>query len=467
MKNSLKFVWQDVSRYLWHHAHDLVSIKEGTDEFGTIASIRSGIPIRGANVWILICSAMLASIGLDVNSTAVIIGAMLISPLMTPILGIGLGFGISDRDMIFSSLKNFSFAVVVSLFAATLYFIFTPLGQPTTELLARTKPTFLDVGIAVFGGIAGIVATSRHEKSVAIPGVAIATALMPPLCTAGFGLARGDMQFFFGAFYLFMINAFFISLSTYLVVRYLKFPYIKFVDEVRKKKMQRSILIVAIIMILPSSYILYDVVQEARVQRNVQSFIEKYINNQYYEAIRWEIDEGDSINVVKIFIVGEALEAEHINRLKNDFKKYYVQNHDLKLVQMNVPQSERLQLKRELTGEVALSVIKQLQSVQNEKQAKQMKIDSLQRVMRELYLNKGLLTDIKAETEILFPEINNIRFGLLGAEILSADSSNVMPVAYINYKKNIRQNTKQTISAKISNYLQVKFKRDSVMVINE
>ncbi|MDX9789899.1 MAG: TIGR00341 family protein [Candidatus Kapaibacterium sp.] len=467
MKYTIKFIWQDVRRYLWQITHDVVSIKEGTDEFGTIASIRSGIPIRGANVWILICSALLASIGLDVNSTAVIIGAMLISPLMTPILGIGLGFGISDRDMIFSSIKNFSFAVFVSLIAASVYFVFTPLGQATPELLARTKPTLLDVGVAIFGGIAGIVATSRHEKTSAIPGVAIATALMPPLCTAGYGIASGEIQFFFGAFYLFMINAFFISLSTYFVVRYLNFPYIKFIDDERKKKMQRSILIVAIVLILPSSYILYDVVVDARIQRNVQSFIDKYINNPFHEAIRWEIEETDSTGIVKIFIVGESLDNKQVNRLEREFNKWYIDDHKLKLIQMNVPPSERIQLKKELAGEVALSVIKQMQSAQSEKQVHQRKIDSLQKVMRELYLNHALLNDIKEETSVLFPEIDNLRFGLLGSELGDNDSSNVQPVAYIIFKNNVRAQMRKEISGKISNYLQVKFKRDSVMILQD
>lgn len=465
MGNPLRFILQDIARHIKHTTHDIVSIKDGTDEFGTIAFIRAGIPIRGANVWILMCAAMLASIGLDVNSTAVIIGAMLISPLMTPILGIGLGFGISDRDMIVSSLKNFSFAVLISLLAATLYFIFSPLGQATPELLARTKPTFLDVGIAIFGGVAGIVATSRHDKSVAIPGVAIATALMPPLCTAGFGLASGDLQFFFGAFYLFMINAFFISLATYLVVRYLKFPMIKFVDDARRKKMQHSIIIMAILMILPSSYILYDVVVEAKTQRNVQRFVEKYINNNQYEAIRWEIEDDDKYKVVKIFVVGEAFELDYIKKLEKDFKKYYVDDYKLKIIQMNVPSSERNQLKRELAGEVTLSVVKQLQKLQGEKQVRIRKIDSLQNVMRELYLNKDLLNDLKLETEVVFPEIESLRFGLLGTEINSQDSSNVLPVAYINFKRNYRTNIKKEISERLSQYLKLKFKRDTVHVV--
>jgi uncharacterized hydrophobic protein (TIGR00271 family) len=408
---------------------------------------------------------MLASIGLDVNSTAVIIGAMLISPLMTPILGIGMGFGISDRDMIYSSIKNFAFAVIVSLATATIYFILTPLGQETTELYARTKPTLLDVGIALFGGIAGIVASSRTEKTSAIPGVAIATALMPPLCTAGFGIANGDMQFFFGAFYLFLINAFFISLATYLVVRYLKFPQIKYIDVVKKKKMQRSIVIAAVILILPSSYILYDVVVEARIQRNIQNFINKYVDNEYYETIRWESEINDSIEFVKLYVVGETIAPNVVKRLESDFNKYYIEDKKLKIIQMNVPQSERMQLKKELAGEVSLNVIKQMQQANESNILQQKTIDSLQNVMRELYLNKGLLDDLKRETEIVFPEINNVRFGLLGGDIIDSSNTDALPVAYISFVQKIKNREKLAVSNKLNNYLKLKFKRDSIQIL--
>lgn len=167
----------------------MFALIDGTDVEGTIKTIGEGSEMRGDKIWILFSGAILASIGLDTNSSAVIIGAMLISPLMNPILGVGLGIGISDRDLMIVAGKNFMFAVAASLFASTLYFLITPLGETTSELLARTKPTLLDVGVAIFGGIAGIVATSRKAQTNAIPGVAIATALMPPLCTAGYGIA--------------------------------------------------------------------------------------------------------------------------------------------------------------------------------------------------------------------------------------------------------------------------------------
>ncbi|WP_460879233.1 DUF389 domain-containing protein [Pontibacter rugosus] len=175
---------------------NIFNIQHETDEPGTIREINDKIPIRGNNTWMLICSAMLASIGLDTGSGAVIIGAMLISPLMSPILGVGLSVGINDREMLVDSLKNLALAAVAGLIVSALYFSVTPLGEPTNELLARTQPTLLDVLVAIFGGVAGIISISRSDRSNAIPGVAIATALMPPLCTAGYGLASGRIDFF-------------------------------------------------------------------------------------------------------------------------------------------------------------------------------------------------------------------------------------------------------------------------------
>ncbi|OQY04916.1 MAG: TIGR00341 family protein, partial [Bacteroidetes bacterium 4572_117] len=193
---------------------EILSIKEGTDIQGTIESIKKDMVFRGITVWILIASIFIASIGLNVNSIPVVIGAMLISPLMGPILGIGLSVGTNDWDLLLRALKNFGIAIVISLITSIIYFLLTPLKEASPELIARTKPTILDVMIAIFGGMAGIVAGSRREKTNVIPGVAIATALMPPLCTAGYGIATGQFTVFFGAFYLFFINSVFIALST-------------------------------------------------------------------------------------------------------------------------------------------------------------------------------------------------------------------------------------------------------------
>lgn len=190
--------------------------KSMEDEQLTVESIRNGVEFRGANLWILVFATFIASLGLNVNSTAVIIGAMLISPLMGPIMGVGLAIGINDFELMKRSLKSYFIATVFSVTTATIYFAFTPLDEVQSELLARTSPTIYDVFIALVGGLAGIVAVATKEKGNVIPGVAIATALMPPLCTAGFGLATGNLLYFLGAFYLYFINSVFISLATFL-----------------------------------------------------------------------------------------------------------------------------------------------------------------------------------------------------------------------------------------------------------
>lgn len=196
-----------------------------------ITNIDNGVVFRGTNLWVLIFAIFVASLGLNVNSTAVIIGAMLISPLMGPIMGIGLGMGINDLVLLKRAINNFAIATGVALTTSTLFFLLSPLNDAHSEILARTSPTIYDVLIAFFGGFAGIVATSSKQKGNVIPGVAIATALMPPLCTAGYGLATLQLQFFYGAFYLFIINTVFIALATFIIVRLLHFPYKHFQNK--------------------------------------------------------------------------------------------------------------------------------------------------------------------------------------------------------------------------------------------
>ena len=208
--------------------------KDKDNERATVDSIRKGVEFKGANLWILIFAIFMASLGLNVNSTAVIIGAMLISPLMGPIMGVGLSVGLNDFELMKRSLKSFLITTAFSVTTATIFFFLAPIAGSQSELLARTSPTIYDVFIALFGGLAGVVALSTKEKGNVIPGVAIATALMPPLCTAGYGLASGNLIYFLGAFYLYFINSVFISLATFLGVRVMHFQRKEFVDKTRE-----------------------------------------------------------------------------------------------------------------------------------------------------------------------------------------------------------------------------------------
>jgi len=246
---------------------------EKEDLQAVIVSIENGVVFRGTNLWILIFAVFVASLGLNVNSPAVIIGAMLISPLMGPIMGIGLAVGMSDIRLLRKAMYNFTIATLVALSTSTLFFLISPLNDAYSELLARTTPTIYDVLIALFGGFAGIVATFSKQKGNVIPGVAIATALMPPLCTAGYGLATLQFNFFFGAFYLFIINAVFIALATFIIARLLHFPLTHLQNARADKIAQRIVWLIVIVTLLPSLYFGYDVVQRERFTKNANQFI--------------------------------------------------------------------------------------------------------------------------------------------------------------------------------------------------
>lgn len=277
MASSFKRYFLKVLRYRFNLDEDKAN-EEDIKE-----ALKKNVEFRGTNLWALVFAILIASIGLNVNSAAVIIGAMLISPLMGPIMGVGLGAGIFDFDLIRYSLKNLFVAALISIAASAVYFWLTPLKTAQSELLARTSPTIWDVLIALFGGLAGIVASSRKNTSNAIPGVAIATALMPPLCTAGYGLGTGNLYYFLGAFYLFLINSVFISISTFLIVRFLKFRPVNFIDRSTETKVKRSVWIVAILTILPSLYLAYNFVQQEFFRQNLHALLhEKVEKNNYY-----------------------------------------------------------------------------------------------------------------------------------------------------------------------------------------
>ncbi len=450
----------------------IFSLAGTTDMAGTITTIKSGVPMRGANAWILICGAMLASIGLDLNSSAVIIGAMLISPLMSSILGIGLAVGISDRELLFSSFKNFSIAVGISLVTSFIYFKLTPLGNTTNEMTARITPTLLDVGVAVFGGVAGIVANSRIDKTNAIPGVAIATALMPPLCTAGFGLATGNLQYFFGAFYLFFINAFFISFSTYIIVRYLKFPEVEFLNPESKRKMKRWVMAFATFVTVPSVYILVNVIAEYNFEKDVQAFIGDNIRNEERDVLKWEPVDRDSVLYLKIYVVGEPLTQAQSDTLRDRLEvfdgrfltSHKIQDMQLKLVQMNVPEDERAAM----LNDVALNVMKQIEFEKNVKTTLDSRIDSLMEANRRLTVDSNLIQRVYAESKIWFPEMNELAFGLM-ASINDSNYRNLQPLVVVDYDLPEKRKEKAELEGrfmKFREYLRRRVGRDSLAIVS-
>lgn len=294
-------------------------------------SIRSNIFFRGPNAWILAIAIIIASVGLNVNSIPVVIGAMLISPLMGPIFGLGLGLGISDMELMKSSGKNLIVMVIISLTASFLYFLITPLSLTNpTELLARTNPTIYDVLIALFGGFAGILELSRKEKGTVFAGVAIATALMPPLCTAGFGLAGGNLGYFLGALYLFFINCLFIMLATYLSVKYLDFRQTEFSDFNTGQKTKRIVTILIILFTVPSIWSAVTLIQQNRFEESALAFVQH--SKSYGKSIIYDynIDHSNG-SMVELFFTGEALDESTKQAIYYTAERYNINKEQIRI----------------------------------------------------------------------------------------------------------------------------------------
>jgi uncharacterized hydrophobic protein (TIGR00271 family) len=259
---------------LIHKILNYVNLESEVDDFDKIhETIEKDLIFKGTNLWILVFAIIVASVGLNMNSTAVIIGAMLISPLMGPINGMGYSIATYNFPLFRKAFKNFTYMVIASLLASTAYFTISPISTAHSELLARTSPTIYDVLIALFGGLAGIVAISSKQKGNVIPGVAIATALMPPLCTAGYGLATAQFYYFLGAFYLFTINTVFIAISSVIISQILKFPIRTIVDNVQKKKVNRWISAIIALVLIPSIYFGYNLVQKEKFNENATKYV--------------------------------------------------------------------------------------------------------------------------------------------------------------------------------------------------
>ncbi len=295
---------------------DLVNLSEHIDVMSAMVNIRSNIPFRGPNVFILFFAILIASLGLNVNSIPVIIGAMLISPLMGPIIGFGLGLGTHDTDLIVEALKNLFVMVVISILASTLYFLLTPLSlEHPTELLARTNPTIYDVLIALFGGLAGIVETSRKDKGTVMSGVAIATALMPPLCTVGYGIAQLNWQYALGALYLFFINSVFISLATFVMVKYFKYPSVQLQDKSKERKRKLLIYFILVIVLIPGTFSTINIVRDNNIRRAASRFVAENKTKGKSFIYDYNVDNSADKPVLNLFVAGESLSDENKDEL--------------------------------------------------------------------------------------------------------------------------------------------------------
>jgi uncharacterized hydrophobic protein (TIGR00271 family) len=437
--------------HLFERVRNRLALRQGTDAESTVLRVSSEASLSAENLWMLVCSAVLASIGLDVGSAAVVIGAMLISPLMGPILGVGLGAGITDRDLLQRSLRELGLATLLVLGVSGLYFKLSPLASPTTELIARTKPTLLDVGVAFFGGIAGIVAGSRRKPSMAIPGVAIATALMPPLCTAGFGLATGHWRFFFGAFYLYGLNAVFIGLSTFLVVRFLRFPHHEEATVEERRRERRLMAAVALVAALPSAYFLYDTALDVREQRRISAFLKGEVEAPGRAVPQWDLQRGSGGNVLKIYVAGKPIEGAAVESLQAAVPRYQLDGVQLELVQSDISADDL----RRFQGEVQRDILRAVSSSSSAR-------DSLLQIRQQE--ERTRLNAAAREAASAFPEITGIAFATR-ANLLIVDSTASPPAVFVTFSPRTPSGTQRAIIERAQGMLRQRLGQPSLVVL--
>lgn len=442
-------------------ASSRLNLADDADLEGTAEIIKKDIDFKGASVYILVCSIFIASIGLNVNSAAVVIGAMLISPLMGPILGIGFSVGTNDWETLKSALRNFGVMVVVSLIASTLYFLITPLREVQPELLARTKPTFLDALIAIFGGLAGIIGVSRSVRGNVVPGVAIATALMPPLCTAGYGLANMDLKFFLGAFYLFSLNSIFICIATFIITRYLKFPLVSFVNAESERKVKQYIGLFVIVILLPSAYIFYGVVKETIYLNRAEQFVAENFDFEGTEILNSRVSYNDSLSRIDIFIMGENITAQAQETLRNRMAEYKLINTSLKIHQ---PKDMSGDVAGRLSNEVRVGIVEDLYRKNEEIMSlKDEQINKLQQVVDSYKKDSIPFENIYKEVGTLYPEINQLSFA--PSVEMTETGLDTIPTFIISWKNGMDSKIKSKKRETLEDWLKQRLELDTARVI--
>lgn len=319
-----------------HYIHHIFHIKDDVDVPGTISEIKKGLDFGGARAWVLMCAIFIASIGLNMGhlAIAVIIGAMLIAPLMAPILGAGVSLGTNDWPMLKKSTKSVTQAVLVSVIGSFIWFLISPINAPSDALTARTIPTLFDVAVAIFGGIACIITFSLKDKGLAstvIPGAAVGTSLMPPLCTAGYGIAHLDITFFAGGLYLFIINAVFIALSAYVYVRVMDFPLVHFKDKKKERRQKRYLVLSLIITVIPSVWIFIGVVKDSIFQSNVENYVEEVIKYEGSDMI--DYNSSRESKELEVFMIGEVVTEDVQKAWENSLGKYGLEDVSIKVSQ--------------------------------------------------------------------------------------------------------------------------------------
>ncbi|WP_298555470.1 DUF389 domain-containing protein [uncultured Algibacter sp.] len=458
VKDDAKGLFQSVKKFF----RELLDFREDTDRDATIEAIKGDIPFKGATAWILICSIFVASVGLNANSTAVVIGAMLISPLMGPILGAGMSIAINDIDTLKKSLINLATMIVLSLLTAFLFFKFFPLSEETNELLGRVQPDIRDVLIAFFGGLALIIArTKRGTIASVIFGVAIATALMPPLCTAGYGLAVGNLEFFLGAMYLFTINTIFIALATFLVLKVLRFSMLKYANSAKRKRIARLASLLAIIVMIPAVWTFLNVLKESNFNRDARSFIRKelealphveYIrNNMTYE---YSTDKESKI-VLNTFGLDEIPEST-IALLQSRMKDYSALSNSQLIINQNRSKNlDNFKYMEELRTRDSLDLLTQTQKIAY-LEGKVMQLSKLEK-------NYIPFDELTQEVKINYETIEQFSYAsVINSDFKKTDTLTVFSVKWVDSlaKENLRVKDKE----KLEKWLKLKLNLDTLVV---
>ncbi|MEO6612229.1 MAG: TIGR00341 family protein [Chitinophagaceae bacterium] len=414
------------------------------DEDIIIENITRNVEFKGTNLWALVFAIFIASIGLNVNSTAVIIGAMLVSPLMGPIMGIGLSIGILELPLVRKAIKNLLIAAFISIAASAIYFLITPLHNANSELLARTTPSLWDVLIAFFGGLAGIVAGTRKQTSNVIPGVAIATALMPPLCTAGFGLATGNLFYFLGALYLFFINSICICFATFIIVRFLKFNRHQFADKKLKRKVNRYLLLLLIISIPPSGYLAYRIVDKSVFENNARKFVQASFTFKQTQVINRVFKYNPPNNSIELLLIGNNLTQQQVDSIKGKLKSF-------NLAHTNLVIRQGLNAKQEIDfAQIKASILEEVFSKQNEPDTIVETISKLDRP----------IPDIKKELAILYPALKEYSLSNTIVNTIESTRADTILLFFGKFSRPISGKEKD----RLKNWLLFRVKADSIEI---
>lgn len=414
--------------------------KDKDNELETVDSIKKGVEFKGANLWILIFAIFMASLGLNVNSTAVIIGAMLISPLMGPIMGVGLSVGLNDFELMKRSLKSFLITTLFSVVTATIFFLVSPVAEGQSELLARTSPTIYDVFIALMGGLAGVTALSTKEKGNVIPGVAIATALMPPLCTAGYGLATGNLIYFLGAFYLYFINSVFISLATFVGVRVMHFQRKEFVDKNREKKVRKYIILIAVLTMCPAGYLTVGIIQDTFFESAANRFVNEQLSFENTQVLDKKIHHDGKGYEIRVVLIGQEVPEASIAIARSKMKDYKLDN--TKLIVLQGMNNEAIDI-----SSIRAMVMEDFYKNSEERLVEQkQKILTLEQNLAKYKKFDELGKTIVPELKVLYPSVQTV--SISHAIELTIDSVQVdtITLAVLKFGKHPNANEKEKIT---------------------